>query len=127
MNENIPNLNIEFQSFKDTGDQILLEQDNCLDYVDRITIHPIHLRYMAEKLGLVASSDAQVHSVIESLQRRLVTLKDRVDHLTDYLTRLSDDKHANLDYERTYSRASSDIAEQFCMDIEWLNDTEEQS
>ena len=52
--DNIPELNIELMD-DSTGSLILLEQDSGGN-LDRIAIHPIHIRYMAEKFGIIPTS-----------------------------------------------------------------------
>lgn len=119
MNDSFPDLKIEFMQ-DGTGDGlILLEQDSCGN-IDRVAIHPIHLRYMAEKCGLVATSDPAELVIVTTLARRLVLLRDRIDHLGSYLANHSDHKHADLSYECAYATATADIAEEFCIDLDLL-------
>lgn len=119
MNDSFPDLKIEFME-DGTGDGlILLEQDSCGN-VDRVAIHPVHLRYMAEKCGLVPTSDTVALVTVTTLARRLALLRDRIDHLASYLAIHSDHKHADLSYECTYATATADIAEEFCTDLDQL-------
>lgn len=112
MNEHISNLNIEFE---DDG-SVVLEQD-CTGNISRVYLHPIQLRYLAEKAGLVESIDPQALRTIAMLKRRLLVLRDRVDHLSGYMTDCSDTAHANLDYEISFINATADIAAEFCADL----------
>ena len=114
--DNIPELNIELMD--DTnGSLILLEQDSDGN-LDRIAIHPIQLRYMAENFGIIPTSDPQAANTIATLQRRLLVLAGRIEHLADYLRDHSDNKHANFDYELTYSNATADIASEFVAEFD---------
>ena len=113
--DNIPELNIELMEDKQ-GSLILLEQD-AGGNTDRVAIHPIHLRYMAEKFGLVATSDPTAHKTIAMLTRRLHVLRDRVGHLAHFLANHSDSKHADLSYEQTHATATSEIADEFCAEL----------
>lgn len=116
MNDNIPELKIELMD--DTaGSLILLEQDSCGN-IDRVAIHPIHLRYMAEKMGLIETSDPTAHKTIAMLTRRLLLLRDRMDNLHNYLVNHSDHKHADLSYEVTYATACVDLADEFCAELD---------
>ena len=45
-------------------------------------------------------------------------LAGRIEHLADYLRNHSDYKHANLDYELTYSNATADIATEFVAELD---------
>lgn len=119
MNDSIPDLKIELMDDGIGDGLILLEQESCGN-VDRVSIHPIHLRYMAEKCGLVATSDPTAQRTIATLARRLVLLRDRIDNLGSYLANHSDHKHADLSYECTYATATADIAEEFCVDLNLL-------
>lgn len=115
MNENIPELKIELMDDTE-GSLILLEQDSGGN-LDRVAIHPLHMRYMAERFGLVQSSDPQALRTIATLTRRLLVLQDRVSHLADWLVEHSDHQHADLSYEQTYARATADIADEFCAEL----------
>lgn len=112
--DNIPELNIE--PLDEKGCLILLEQDSGGN-TDRVVIHPIHLRYMAEKFGLIPTSKPHAAKTIATLTRRLLVLRDRLDHLADFLANHSDSKHADLSYEQTYATATADIAEEFCAEL----------
>lgn len=116
LNDNIPELKIERMDDGHGDGLILLEQDSGGN-VDRVAIHPIHLRYMAEKMGLVETSDPAAQKTIATLTRRLRVLCYRVDHLAHWLTNHSDHKHADLSYEMTYATATSEIADEFCADL----------
>lgn len=116
LNDNIPELKIERMDDGYGDGLILLEQDSCGN-VDRVAIHPIHLRYMAEKFGLIATSDPLAQKTIATLTRRLLVLRDRVDFLADWLANHSDSRHADLSYEQTYASATADIAYEFCAEL----------
>lgn len=118
MNTEIPHLKIERLS----NGCIRLENEAVGDgYI--VDIHPIHLRYMAEKLGLVremSASEADALRMVGTLRRRLLKLKDRIDHLGSYLCLHSDSAHADLSYEQDYATATADICDEFCADLEDL-------
>ena len=116
MNDSIPDLKIELMDDGRGDGLTLLEQDSGGN-IDRVALHPIHLRYMAEKMGLVGTSDPQAAKTIATLQRRMVLLRDRIDTLHHYLVNHSDHKHADLSYEVTYATACIDIADEFCADF----------
>lgn len=99
------------------GRAIMLTQpaDNY-DYPGTVLIHPWQLRAVCEQFGIIAS-DPQAAKTIATLTRRLHLLHDRIDFLADWLANNSDSEHADLSYEQTYSRATADIAEEFCADL----------
>ena len=121
MNDAIPDLKIELMN-DSHGSLILLEQDSGGN-LDRVAIHPIHLRYMAEKMGLVESSDPQAAKTIATLQRRMVALRDRIESLADWMAQYSDHKHADLSYETTQLNAMADLAREWCCEFEELEQT----
>jgi hypothetical protein len=117
MNDSIPDLKIERMDDGIGDGLIILEQDNGGN-VDRVAIHRLHVRYLAEKFGLIETSDPQAARTIATLERRIRLLRDRIDHLGDWLTNHPDREHADLDYEITYIEATSHLADEFCADME---------
>ena len=117
MDDAIPNLKIEHMEDGIGDGLILLEQDDNSGNVTSVAIHPIHLRYMAEKFGLVEASDPRALKTIATLTRRLRVLRERIDHLGEYLTKFSDHAHADLEYELTYITATADLANEFCAEL----------
>lgn len=112
----IPELKIE--RLDDDDDSLILLEQDAGGNIDRVAIHPVHLRFMAEQFGLVAASDPQAHKTISSLMRRLRVLRERIDHLADYLALHSDHEHADLIYETTYAAATAEIAFEFVADFD---------
>ena len=110
----IPELNIERD---ECGGCLLLEQDSGGN-VDRVALHPIHVRYLAEQMGLVPTSDPEGAKKIAALERRLRMLKDRISHLADYLSNHSDHSHADLTYELIYATATADLADEFVAELD---------
>lgn len=114
MSENIPDLTIDLLD-KESG-LILLQQDSGGN-LDRVAIHPVHRRHMAERFGLIPAGDPEGQQTIASLVRRLHVLQARINHLAEWLALHSDHEHADLSYEQTYARATADIAEEFCAEL----------
>ena len=116
MSERIGDLTNEL-AHSDDGCQIMLEQDSCGN-IDRVEIHAIHVRHLAEKLGLTNLADPHAQRTIASLTRRIRVLADRIDSLHDHLMNFSDTRHADFTWEQTYSKATLDIADEFCADLD---------
>ena len=116
MNDSIPDLKIELMN-DSHGSLILLEQDSGGN-IDRVAIHPIHLRYMAEKMGLLESSDPTAQKTIATLQRRMGALRDRIESLADWMAQYSDHRHADLSHETTQLNAMADLSREWCHDFE---------
>lgn len=117
MNDSIPDLKIE-QINDGIGDGLILLEQDSGGNIDRVAIHPIHLRYMAEKFGLIETSDPEALKTIAKQERRLQLLRDRIDHMCSYLANHSDHRHADLSYEVTYMTATADLANEFCAELE---------
>lgn len=100
------------------GKAIMLTQpaDNY-DEPGTVLIHPWQLRAVCEQFGIIAS-DPQAEKTIATLTRRLMVLRDRIDHLADFLANHSDSKHADLSFEQTYATATAEIADEFCKEME---------
>lgn len=100
------------------GKAIMLTQpaDNY-DEPGAVLIHPWQLRAVCEQFGIIAA-DPQAEKTIATLTRRLMVLRDRIDHLADFLANHSDSKHADLSFEQTYATATAEIADEFCKEME---------
>jgi hypothetical protein len=96
--------------------RIMLEQ-GCGEKIDRVLIHPLHLRYMAERLGMLGSPDQQVQTVIGILSRRLCVLRGRLEHMEKFLVKHSDCESIDLPHLHTYATATAEIAAAFCADL----------
>ncbi|RZI41508.1 hypothetical protein EGT07_18175 [Herbaspirillum sp. HC18] len=114
MNEQIPELKFE-QMDDEQGTLILLEQDSGGN-IDRLALHPIHLRYLAEKCGLVPTSNPDGAKTIATLQRRLRLLQSRIEHLSKWLD-TSERGRAGMDYGIAYAEATAAMAAEFCADM----------
>lgn len=85
-----------------------------------VDVHPIHLRLMAERLGLVrevSASDADMVRTIATLNRRLLLLQQRVKHLHEMLAITASAGREDLDYELTHCGATIDLLDEFCADL----------
>jgi hypothetical protein len=113
IDHDIPELKIERL---DDVDLIALEQD-CGGNADRIIIHKVHLRFLAEKFGLVETNDPQGAKRIATLERRMRLLQGRIDHLGHRLANHPGRELADLDCEIEYLAATADLLDEFCMDM----------
>ncbi|MDG5973724.1 hypothetical protein H010_00585 [Hydrogenophaga taeniospiralis CCUG 15921] len=115
MTEDIPQLTI---TSLPNGNVRLENVDPVGNEVNVVDIHPIQVRLIAERLGLVPTSDVTTARRIETLCRRLRVLQHRVGHLADYLINDSDHEHANLEWEMTFAAGTRDIADEFVADLD---------
>lgn len=111
--DRIPNLTIE----RGEGGSILLEQE-WSGNVDRIELHPVHLRHLAEVAGLLPAAGADYSPPAAVLARRLRTLLDRIDRLDDMVRAAEMKGHEDLELESAFSYATWELAREFCADLE---------
>ena len=120
MTETFQQYELNAETFTDdNGPVIFLTQpkDYCNE-PDKICLHPWQLWAVCEKFGIFESSDPQAQKTIATLTRRLLLLRERVDHMAYWLANHSDTQHADLGYEQTYATATADIAGEFCAELE---------
>lgn len=95
---------------------ICLEQDTG-GTINRVYLHPVHLRHLAEMAGLIHTVDSGAAKTIAMLTRRLLALRERIAHLDHWLANYSDKSHTSLDYEQSYASATAEIADEFCAEL----------
>ena len=111
--ENIPGIRVSL----DNDDQLWVEQDFD-GKVNRVSLHRIHLRHLAEKRGLATADDPAAQKTIAKLTRRMKLLQQRINYLANFLATCSDTDHANLDYEINYARCTSDLVDEFVIELD---------
>ena len=99
------------------GPAILLTQQDGIEEPQSVLVHPWQLRAVCEQFGIIAS-DRQAAKTIDTLQRRMAGLRDRIDDLADWMAKHSDHAHADLSYETSQLRALQDLAGEWCADFE---------
>lgn len=112
---------IDGLAFEIEGDQIMLEQDGGCGEVDRIAVHPIHLRYLAESLGLVSAVSASGEELLRDLsryKRALLMIRERAAQLHNNIYGLSQLGHEEMGIEVAQSAALADFAEHICVEFE---------
>lgn len=125
--DTIPQLNIEVLP----GGLIRLENESMGDsYV--VDIHEVHLRHIAEKMGLIAevsASDAELlrtergrvaalERTLDRYKRALLAIKVRAEQLHDNIFNCSQRGHEDLGIEVAQSAALADFAEFVCIEFE---------
>ncbi|WP_291518416.1 hypothetical protein [Acidovorax sp.] len=98
------------------GKAILLTQQDGIDEPHTVLVHPWQLRAVCEQFGIIASDD-QAAKTIYTLQRRMTGLLGRIEHLAEWMTNHSDQRHADLTYEITLLQALQDLASEWCGDF----------
>lgn len=95
----------------------LTQQQDGTYEPDTVNLHPWQLRAICEEIGIIASDQAAQKTIATST-RRLLMLRDRIAHLSEYLDNHSDREHANLEYEQVYATATADLASEFCAELQ---------
>ena len=123
----IPQLNIEVLE----NGCIRLESESIDDnYI--VDIHPVHLRYIAEKMGLIAETSAtdaellrtergqvaDLKRTLDRYKRALLHIKVRAEQLHDNIFNCSRRGHEDLSVEVAQSAALADFAEHICVEFE---------
>lgn len=116
MKNSMPGLRYELIA-GEAGDGLIAIEQQDGGGSGRVLIHPIHLRHMAEQLGLSAANDQQQLRTIQTLQRRLVAITGRVTDLAAWMAQHSDHEHADLSHEMTTLNAICDLANEWCADF----------
>ncbi len=106
----IPELKIE------ALDDGLIRLEQMCEPDRSLYIHPLHVRYMAEQFGIVATSDPTAAKTIATLTRRLLVLAERCNALATHLETV--DSQTASAFAQTHARATADIADQFCAELD---------
>lgn len=120
MTETLQHYELNAETFTDENGPVIFLSQPAEGYndPDKICLHPWQLREVCERFGILATTDPQAQKTIAALTRRLLVLRDRIDHLGEYLALHSDSAKADLSYEQSYATATADIAAEFCADLE---------
>ena len=123
----VPGLKIE-----PNADGTITLESEWTGNVDRVCIHPIHLRYLAEKMGLIAdvsASDAdmlrtergrlaEMSRDVDRLQRNMLRVRERALSLQHGFANDADWQHADLTHEMGLINALVDLLDMGCSDFE---------
>jgi len=95
---------------------LLLEQD-AGGQVDRVQVHPLHIRLIAERFGLAPTGDPTATRTIATLQRRLRLVREEVELLDSWLHAESSADRINLE-EMVKVRDILTMLNEFIVDFE---------
>lgn len=98
------------------GDTVRLEQGAAYGEAVIVDLHLIHVRLLAQEMGLLRGSPDQAQRV-QALERRLRVLRDRIDRLDDALLIAAEKGHEDLTEECAMSAAALDLADEFIADL----------
>ena len=103
-NEIIPELEIEYGD-----DRSIILTQGIGGSLNRIVLHSIHIRHLAE-IGGALDSPNQLEDMHARTERALLRLSERVITFRDYFARYADFKHANLNNEMVQLNYLRDLA-----------------
>ena len=123
----LPQLNIEVM---ENGCIRLENQDGGDSYV--VDIHPVHLRHIAEKMGLITETSAtdaellrtervRVADLLRTMdryKRALLAIRERSEQLYDNIYRRSQEDDMDIVVEIAQAAALSDFSEHICVEFE---------
>lgn len=115
--EEIPQVEIELMA----NGNVRLTDKTDMNGDHMVDLHPIHLRLIAERLGLVGAmsdTEAQALRTVDKLVRRLRVLHERIEQLDKWLCEQPDYKEADIDVEVFFSGATLDLSREFQLEIE---------
>lgn len=94
MNEQIivPELRIE-----SCGDGTLMLEQDTGGNVDRVQVHPLHIRLIAERFGLAPTGDPTAAREIARLRRRLLLVREELALLDSWLRSESNDGQVGME------------------------------
>jgi len=95
---------------------LLLEQDTGGN-VDRVQVHPLHIRLIAEHFGLAPTGDPTAARTIATLERRLRLVREEVELLDSWLHAESSADRINLE-EMVKARDILTMLDEFIADFE---------
>lgn len=102
----------------DEDGSVQLEQSAGCGEVSRITLHPVHVRLLAEEAGLLApSSNIEADRTIARLCRQMRILHSRIDELDDWINAAAQRGHEDLEAETVYSLATWELATEFLAEL----------
>lgn len=107
----LPDLRIEVSH---SEDMVILQQSSSGGDVDRIAIHRWQVRMLAEQFGLLPARTSSQRT-IAALARRLLKLRERIDHLGEHLH-----THVEDQYSLQYVLATCELADEFVVGLDEL-------
>ncbi|RTD94407.1 hypothetical protein EJO68_11530 [Variovorax atrisoli] len=107
----LPDLRIEVSH---SEDMVILQQSGSGGDVDRIAIHRWQVRMLAEQFGLLPARTSSQRT-IAALARRLLKLRERIDHLGEHLH-----THVEDQYALQYALATCELADEFVVGLDEL-------
>lgn len=102
-----------------TNDCIMLTQRDSQGKINEVRLNPWQLRAACEHFGLL-TADPQAAKTIATLQRRMVSLRDRIDDLGEFMAKFSDEDQA---YELNAITILAELADEWCADFEYSPET----
>jgi len=87
----------------------------------QVDLHPMHLRFIAEKLGLVremSASEADALRMVDKLARRLRVLHGRIEQMHKWLSENNDLECADINVEYWFSDGTLDLANEFLRELD---------
>ena len=113
MTEMIPHLTIEI-----LGSGLIRLENESMGDCYAVDLHPIQLRHLAEKMGLIKKGSVDKDRLLARLKREMLMIRDRCEQLHQNIYGLSQLGHEDMGIEVAQSAALADITDLICTDFE---------
>ena len=113
MTEMIPHLTIEI-----LGSGLIRLENESMGDCYAVDLHPIQLRHLAEKMGLIKKGSVDKDRLLARLKREMLMIRDRCEQLHQNIYGLSQLGHEDMGIEVAQSAALADITDLICADFE---------
>jgi hypothetical protein len=103
------------------GNLMLSHDDGYGNGDDCVLVHPLHLRFMAEKLGLMrnmSATEADALRMVDKLARRLGMLHERISQVHEWMWQNKSFDQCDINIEAWYIDATLDLSAEFQAEIE---------
>lgn len=115
--EQIPGVEVELL---DSGNiRVTDKSDFNQDY--SVDLHPIHLRLIAERMGLareLSASEAEALRMVDKLARRMALLHERIKQVHAWMWQNKDFDQCDINVEAWHIDATLDLSKEFQAEIE---------
>ena len=101
-------------------DLLILQQSDSAGGVDRVAIHKVQVRLLAEQMGLLPATtdgEAAARRQVATLTRRMLLLHARIAQLHAWLSEQPDYETADISVEVSYSAGTMALVDEFLADM----------
>lgn len=120
----MPGVKAEFVTDEHGQIVFITDLDSCADRSATVGLHPMQLRYLAERFAGLEPQPQPFATTSASLIERLVVLADHIEDLYTALLTSRAPEYTDMSHEMACARALHSIAQAFICDLPGATDTE---